>query len=238
MTSEAFAAAREEIEGYLEERLAPLRQLATEVAAAIGAASGAPTEADLADLVPLMRQRLETDPVMIGYGYAAAAGVIEERQRYLLWFQRRAGSIRRLNLNLADGDPDLYDYFDTDWFGHAERDLAPAVYGPYVDYAGADFLVLTAAVPVVVEGRFVGVAGADMDPGRVERALMAAMRGLPDEAVIVAADRSVMAAGSARWMPGERLRVHPAQEPERWRDIAPLPSWVGWTLAAGQLSGR
>ena len=236
MTSEAFDAARTEIESYLEALLAPLRELSAEVAGAMEATARPTGEEELAHLIPLLRQRLEVDPVMIGYGFAAAEGVIRDHRRFLLWFQRRGGVVRRLNLNLVDGDPELYDYFDTDWFLNAERDLAPTVYGPYVDYAGADFLVLTVVVPVVVGDRFVGVTGADMDPGLIEGAVVSIMRALPGDAVIVAADRSVMASSSPRWMPGERLAEHPAEEPARWSRLAPLSAWAGWTLALAPAS--
>jgi hypothetical protein len=236
MTGKTFEEVLHEIDGYLERRLEPMRALAADVVAFFQDAPDVVGEADLDGLVPGMQERLAADPAMIGYGFAAAPDVIRGRDRYLLWFQRRAAGIRRLNLNLADGDPELYDYFDTDWFGHAERDRRPAMYGPYVDYAGADFLVLTVAVPVLVGDRFVGVTGSDMDPGVVEGALVAMMRALPGEAVVVASDRSVIAAGSARWMPGERLAAHPAQASGEWAAVAPLRSWTGWTFALAAAS--
>lgn len=224
-----------EIDDYLERRLGPLRELAAEVAALVGVAASAPggtlAESDLDGLVASMKERLAADEAMLSHGFAAAPGVMRGGDRYLLWFVRRPTGIRRLILNLAAGDPELYDYFDTDWYGRAERDRTPALFGPYVDYAGADFLVLTVAVPVLVGDRFVGVAGSDMDPGVLEGALVAMIRALPGEAVIVGADRSVMAAGSPRWMPGERLPVHPADEPERWAAVGALHAWTGWTFA-------
>jgi hypothetical protein len=229
---EAFARAKAAINEQLDRLVEPLTDLSRAIAAAVGPAElGSLRDSDLADLVPDIRHRLETIPAMVGYGFAAAPGVMLTGDHYLLWFQQRASGIRRLALNLTADDPDLYDYFDMDWYAGAERLRRPSIYGPYVDYAGADFLVLTVAAPIFVGERFIGVAGADIDPDVLERSLVAAMRGLPRDAVVVNADRSVLAAGSARWMPGERLPVHPRQEPESWLAVGELASWTSWTFA-------
>ena len=237
-TTQAVRDAVEGIDSHLEAQLAPMRELATRVAAIVGElGSGALREKDLARLQPWVTSVLETEPAYVSFGFAAAAGVMAERDHYLLWFQRRAAGIGRLRLNLAQDDPDLYDYFDMEWFTGADARRAPSIYGPYVDYAGAEFLVLTGAVPVEVEGRFVGVAGADMDPDVLERWLVPMLRGLPGDAVVVNADRSVLASGSARWMPGERLTAHPSTAPEEWLEVAELAAWSGWTLALAAPEG-
>lgn len=228
----AFREALQEINGDLDALLVPLGDLAREIGALVDPARlGGLRDADLADLVPAIKERLVGSQAMLGFGFLAARGVMLDGDHYLLWFQRRSTGVRRLNLNMTEGDPDLYDYFDTDWYAGAEQLQAPAVYGPYVDYAGADFLVVTAAVPVYADGRFIGVAGADLDPDVLERGLVARMRGLPGDAVVVNADRSVLAAGTARWMPGERLPVHPNRERDRWLAVGSLTSWTGWTFA-------
>lgn len=227
-----FRAVLEALNDYLHRELVPLGELAEELAATIDAeAVGSLAESDLAPLVPRIQGVLAGAPDFVGFGFAAAAGVMRESDHYLLWWQRRESGLRRLNLNLAEGDPELYEYLDTEWFTGAERLRAPAIHGPYVDYAGADFLVLTAAVPVLVGDRFVGVAGADIDPHRVEQALVHMLRGLPGEAVVVNDDRSVLAANSARWMPGERVRVHPVKDRASWQAVGAMTTWTGWTLA-------
>jgi hypothetical protein len=231
MTTTEFERILREMDEYLERRLEPLEALAAEVAVLYQDADGVMSPSDLDVLVPGIKQRLAADPGMISFGFAAGPGAIRGSDRFLFWFQRGAKGIRRLSLNLSDGDPDLYDYFDTDWFGRAQRDRTPALYGPYVDYAGADFLVLTVAVPIVVGDRFVGIAGSDMDPGVIERALVSRIRELSGDAVIVGSDRSVLAAGSPRWMPGERLPVHPADQQDRWAAVGAMSAWTGWTFA-------
>ncbi|MCA1984596.1 cache domain-containing protein [Nocardioides nematodiphilus] len=235
MTADVVRSAVEQIGRRLEDQLAPLRGLADQVAhAAQGVAVGALREKDLAHLIAWITAELESEAAYVSLGFAAASGVMAERDHYLLWLQRRAGGIGRLRINLSQNDPDLYDYFDMEWFSGAERRKEPSIYGPYVDYAGADFLVLTVAVPVQVGSRFVGVAGADLDPDELERWLVPLLRALPGEALVVNGDRSVLASGSARWMPGERLAVHPAAAPEGWRTVVELSPWTGWTLALAE----
>jgi hypothetical protein len=237
--ADAVRAAVRAINVQLDEDLARLSDLAGELASVVApSAIGKLLEADLADLVPLMRRRLDSAAAFVGLGFAAAPGVMADRDHYLLWFQKRSTGIRRLQLNLAENDPELYDYFDMEWFSGAERRQAPSLYGPYVDYAGADFLVLTLAVPVRVGGRFIGVSGADLDPDVLERRLVLTLRALPGDAVIVNADRSVLAAGSARWMPGERLAAHPGDVPDQWLATSALAPWTGWTLALAAPEGR
>lgn len=237
--ADGVRAAVRAINAQLDADLAPLRDLAGEVAAAVDpAAVGRLLDADLAGLVPPMKRRLDAAAAFVGLGFAAAPRVMAEHDHYLLWFQKRPTGIRRLTLNLAENDPDLYDYFDMEWFSDAERQRAPSVYGPYVDYAGADFLVLTLAVPVQVGGRFIGVSGADLDPDALERRLVRTLRALPGDAVIVNTDRSVLAAGSSRWMPGERLAAHPGDVPDRWLATGALHAWTGWTLALAAPEGR
>lgn len=228
----AFAAARRSINEQLERLLAPLSDLAASVSVMVDPDRvGSLRDADLSELVPQIEERLMAAPAMVGFGFAAARGLMQGHDHHLLWYQKRPTGLRRLNLNLIDDDPELYDYFEMEWFTGAERRGTPAIFGPYVDYAGADFLVLTIAVPVFVRGHFVGVTGTDLDPDVVERDLVASMRGLPGDSVVVNADRSVLAAGTPRWMPGERLRNHPLSEPSDWLAVGALSEWTGWTFA-------
>ncbi len=228
---EAVRKVCDEIIDLLDRQLVPIGALARSLTDSIDVSGvGHLVEDDLAGLLPTIETDLESMPMFAGCGFAAAPGVIEAKDHYLLWLQKGPGGIHRLNLNLNPSDPDLYDYHDTDWFSGAQARQAPAVYGPYIDYAGANLLALTVAVPVVVEEKFIGVAGADLYAEAVESELIQLMRGLPD-AVVVNADRSVVASGSARWMPGERVGVHPASDPSSYAAVVPLGDWAGWVLA-------
>ncbi|MCL2584449.1 MAG: cache domain-containing protein [Streptosporangiales bacterium] len=228
-----FRQAREAVTRLLDDQLVPLTGLAERFAGLVpGESVGQVTEKrHLAGLLPGIEAALQASDLAAGLGFAAAPGVVEDRDHYLLWLQKHAGGVRRLSLNLAPGDPDLYDYHDTEWFSGAQRLGAPAAYGPYVDYAGADLLVVTIAVPVLAGGRFAGVAGTDLLAEALEHRLIQLLRPLPGDAVLVAPDRSVIAAGTPRWMPGERLAVHPARDAGRYLAVETVNDWTGWVLA-------
>lgn len=233
MTEPAFERTRAAITGLLDRQLVPLAALAERIAGLVPAeAVGRVTEKKhLSGVLPSIEEDLTASDLAAGLGFAAAPGVIEGRDHYLLWLQKQDGGIRRLSLNLEASDPDLYDYHDTEWFTSA-RDLgAPAAYGPYVDYAGADLPVLTIALPVTVGGRFIGITGADLLADELEHRLVRLLRALPGDAVLAGPDRSVIAAGTPRWMPGERLAAHPERERDGYLAVGPVSGWTGWTLA-------
>lgn len=230
---EAFQRARRSVIDFLDDQLVPLGELARLVAAegAEPAAGDRLTEEQLQPIVPRLTAVLEESDYVVGHGFVAAPDAVQGRERYLLWMQKRGDRITELHLNLDPGDPDLYDYLDMEWFTRARDREMPAVFGPYVDYAGADLVVLTAAVPIFVDQRFLGVAGCDLLADAVELRIVQLLRGLPGDAIVVNADRSVVAANSARWLPGERLPVHPINDRGSYVAVGSLGDWAGWVLA-------
>lgn len=233
MTEAEFRHTREELASILDRQLVPLAGLAGRISGLVPAGDiGHVTEKEhLIGVLPEIEAGLAGSQLAAGSGFAAAPGVVEGRDHYLLWLQKQGGGIRRLNLNLDAADPDLYDYHDTEWFSGAQALGRPAAYGPYVDYAGADLLVVTIAVPVLAEGRFIGVTGADLLADELESRLTRLLRALPGDAVLVGPDRSVIAAGTPRWMPGERFSVHPAKDQGNYLAVEPVNDWTGWVLA-------
>lgn len=82
--------------------------------------------------MPLLR-RIEAVVVqldaVVGHGFVAAPGVVEGRERYLLWLQQRAQGARRLNLNFDPSDVDVYDYLTMEWYTAARNRHTPVVFG-------------------------------------------------------------------------------------------------------------
>jgi hypothetical protein len=226
-----FEATTARLSAFLDDLLRPLRELAVLVVDDVGPFDEPLPEGRFESLAAWLRDAVEEHPLAAGIGFAAAPGVVVGHDHFLYWMQRQRTGIRRLALNLTEGDPDLYEYHEMDWFAGARAKHGPAVYGPYVDYAGSDLVVITAALPVYVGERFVGVAGGDFPVEGVEDEVIRALRGLSPDALVVTGDRSIVAAGSPRWMPGERLAVLPAAEPAAYLSLAALGDWSGWTLA-------
>ncbi|WP_299558082.1 hypothetical protein [uncultured Mycolicibacterium sp.] len=195
------------------------------------------TEAHFSAMQPRFVELVEEHSALVwGMGFLAAPGVVEGRERYLAWWQRNSGGrVARLRLNFDPTSVDVYDYLQMDFFRLAAAGRARVAFGPYVDYSGSDMYTITATVPVVADGTFLGVAGADLVVGEVERRLLAVLRGTDEETLIVNAERRVLAANTPRWFVGSRLPEMPAVGDEsgsgEFREVAELALGTGWVVA-------
>jgi len=163
-------------------------------------------------------------------GFVAAPSVVEGRERYMAWWQRHNERVARLRLNFDPTSIDVYDYLQMDWYQLAQRGQQRVAYGPYVDYSGSDMYTITATIPVIADGIFLGVAGADLVVGDVERRLIEVLRHTDEDAVVVNTERRVIAANTPRWLVGSRLDTVPTVG-ETFADVAELPLGTGWCLA-------
>lgn len=201
------------------------------------------TEAHLGGLQRRLADRLHEERAVWGMGFIAAPFVVDGKERYLAWWQRHSDRVARLRLNFDPTSIDVYDYLQMDWYRMAQRGHPRVAYGPYVDYSGSDMYTITATIPIVADGAFLGVAGADLVVGEVERHLLEVLRLTDDDAVVVNTERRVIAANTARWFVGSRLPampvVGPAADASAFREVAELPLGTGWVLAiAESLSGE
>jgi hypothetical protein len=118
------------------------------------AAGAALTPDRLSGMREIIWRQLRLLPAADGAGFVAAPGVITGKDRHLEWWQRTASGdggpdeFARIRLNLDPESIDLYDYLDMDWFTIPQREGRPHVYGPYIDFSGADRYVVTMTVPV------------------------------------------------------------------------------------------
>lgn len=193
------------------------------------------TEAHFSGLQRRLADLLKEERAVWGMGFIAAPFIVDGRERYLAWWQRHNDRVARLRLNFDPTSIDVYDYLQMDWYQLAQRGHARVAYGPYVDYSGSDMYTITATIPVVADGIFLGVAGADLVVGEVERHLLEVLRQTDDDAVVVNTERRVIAANTARWFVGSRLPampvVSPTADPSAFREVAELPLGTGWVLA-------
>jgi hypothetical protein len=204
----------------------------TEVGAAMAALAAAARagrnplrRADLAALRPLVAQVLARHR-----GFAAGAGVVlapdalTDAPRCIEWWWADRGTgPGHLEVDLDPGSAEFYDYTTTEWYREPARTGQPCIAGPYVDYICTHKYTFTVSVPVVDDGRFVGVAGADILAGEVERMLLPglSMLGRANRpAVLVSGDGRVIASGTASILPGTVLRPAgpgPGAGPLPWR---------------------
>jgi len=211
----------------------------TAVAAAARAGRRPLRRADLATLRPLVGQVLARHR-----GFAAGAGVVlapdalADAPRCIDWWWADRG-IGQLEVDLDPTSAEFYDYTSTEWYREPARTGRPCIAGPYVDYICTHKYTFTVSVPVVDDGRFVGVAGADILAGEVERMLLPglSMLGRANRpAVLVSGNGRVIASGTASILPGTVLRpsgpvaaAGPVTAADAATAVGPLP----WVLLSG-----
>ena len=171
--------------------------------AALGAGGATDLEVRAHDLL--------TAPDQLAVGLGLVAAPAPQRDVRLLWWQADPGGgpVTALRPDLRPASVDFYDYTATDWFDVPRRTGRRHVLGPYVDVHGTGRYLLTLTGPLVADGEFVGVVGADVPVNRFESHLLRLLD--PDvEAVLVLNDESrVVLSTSPCWLVGDLLGTPP-----------------------------
>jgi hypothetical protein len=145
----------------------------------------------------------------VGLGLIVAPRAGNGFRRRLHWWQVDPVAERLVAL-----DPDLrssslgfYDYTAADWFAVPLRTGRRHVVGPYVDVHGTGRYVLTLTEPVVSDGEFLGVVGADLPVPWFESHLLRLLTSVDAPFVVVNGEDRVVLSTSPRALVGERLPV-------------------------------
>jgi Cache domain len=186
--------------------------------------------ADFTVLRPLAADLLrEQAGLVAGAGVVLAPDVAADAPRCIEWWWADAGArISRLRVDTDPSSAECYDYTTTEWYREPERTGRAAVAGPYVDFICTREYTFTLAVPVHDAGRFLGVAGADILAGQIERLMLPGLAGLGRVAVLVSGRGRVIASNCASIRPGTVLRG-----PDRPAGLVPVAGLGGllpWTL--------
>ncbi|MGN6611406.1 MAG: cache domain-containing protein [Angustibacter sp.] len=180
-------------------------------------AAGRPSRADLHVVEPATAMLRLPDLPLVGAGFVAAPGALADTAYWLEWFTTDHDVAQPVVEPLdAQTDPeadDFRDYTALAWFSGPRDDGEAHVTGPYVDYLCTDEYTLTFTQPVVVDGAFVGVVGADLFARSVEAAVLPVMGRLPGPSVLLNAAGRVVAACRSAWVTGDLVR----EVPEGWQ---------------------
>ncbi|EFE68089.1 conserved hypothetical protein [Streptomyces viridosporus ATCC 14672] len=223
----------ERVSGLLREVFDHLETVAGEVVArrrAVLAEGGSFGVREVAALKPVLVERIDEQPAADGFGFFAAAGLLPERDRHFEWWQRGGTGFVQLRLNLDPSSVDVYDYFEMDWFAAGRDHSRRSVFGPYVDYFGADRYVFTLTAPVFDEV-FLGVVGADLRVNEFEPRLLRALRGGAHDAVLVGPEQRVIAANTSRWLIGSRLPRTPRSGEDGFVMVGEVGLDSDWVVA-------
>ncbi|WP_300719714.1 cache domain-containing protein [Pseudomonas sp.] len=191
-----------------------------------------PTARDLASLRPAIdRQLLATGAFGCGGGVILEPGCLADREMHLeWWYLADGGKTMPLRPNFDLRRENFYDYTEMPWFSRPRTTGASNVEGPYVDLYGTNMYVLTFTMPIVVQGRFIGVAGLDLSLHNLERLLVRSLMRLEHEAVLLSGDGRVIASNSANWMVGDLAPKLLEPLPENGIRLPLAEPDAGWSL--------
>lgn len=177
-------------------------------------AAGHPRRADLHVVEPATAMLQLPDLPLVGAGFVAAPRALADAAYWLEWVTTDHDVAQPVVGPLdAQTDPeadDFRDYTALAWFSGPRDDGEAHVTGPYVDYLCTDEYTLTFTQPVVVDGAFVGVVGADLFARSMEAAVLPVMGRLRGPSVLVNAAGRVVAACRSAWVTGDLVREVPA----------------------------
>jgi hypothetical protein len=152
---------------------------------------------DVRDLLHLPGQ------LAVGLGLVVAPRPAAGLPLRLEWWQAEpdGGRVRALEPDLRPDSLGYYDYTAAEWFAVPRRTRRRHVVGPYVDVHGTGRYLLTLTEPVVVDGEFAGVAGADVSVRRFEAHLLRRLGPGAPFLLLNGEDRVVLST-SPRWLVG------------------------------------
>jgi hypothetical protein len=163
-----------------------------------------------ADLEERARELLAA-PEQLAVGFGLVAAPAPDRDVRLLWWQADpdGGPVTALRPDLRPASLDFYDYTATDWFEGPRRTRRRHVLGPYVDVHGTGRYLLTLTGPLIADGEFLGVVGADVPVNRFENHLLRALDADVDAVVVLNDEGRVVLSTSPRWLVGDLLGTSP-----------------------------
>lgn len=180
------------------------------------------TRRDLASLQPRLHAALgHSGGLLRGTGVVLAPARLMDARLWIDWWViDREGIVHPTYFEFDERSLDYYDYTRAEWYLSPESGTLLSLVGPYVDFNGIDDYIVTATSPMLVDGQFVGVAGADLAVDEIERRLNAANRSFGVELVVTNASNRIVASMSARHVAGALL---PAEANAQRFTVSGLP---------------
>ncbi|GFG50891.1 cache domain-containing protein [Mycolicibacterium agri] len=172
-------------------------------------------ERDIEPIRDLSRTLLARTEIEAGMGMIMAPGLLPAEPLRLEWWQRDPNrpSPVWLDVDLNPASVDFYDYVAAEWFAVPRTTGRRHVTGPYVDVYGTDGYQLTLTMPVIDDGEFLGVTGADVPVARFETHILRRLGSLCTDLVVVNSENRVVLSSSPRWLAGSLMTPDHAQAP-------------------------
>jgi len=150
---------------------------------------------------------LRPDQLAVGLGLVVAPRPERRLPLRLEWWQvdPDGGHLHALEPDLRPTSLGYYDYTAAEWFDVPRRTGRRHVVGPYVDVHGTGRYLLTLTEPVLIDGEFAGVVGADVPVRRFETHLLAELGADRTQFLLVNDEDRVVLSTSARRLVGGLL---------------------------------
>lgn len=185
-----------------------------------------PRRQDLALVEALVEPALtDAEHPVQGAGFVAAENLLQDARWWLEWFTRDLdGRFQRLVTHSEPQGIGFYDYEWLPWYVVPRETGQRHVTGPYVDYLCTEEYTLTFTTPVLVDGRFAGVAGADIAVRNAEKVVLPSLCAHEAGLAVVNDDGRILSSNSGRHMCGDLL-----PEPDQG-------AWTTWPIDGLPLS--
>ncbi|MBO0824242.1 MAG: PDC sensor domain-containing protein, partial [Actinobacteria bacterium] len=198
---QAFAAA---IRSFAEQIIEWLHQLGHDTAGPFAAGEG-PAVIQQHVSRSLFTRLDETGPAIHGLGVLAEVGVIPGHDYWMDWWLRTdAGGLQPDTHHVMDPSRDnFYDYASRDFIAGPRKHRIPWATGPYIDHGGVDDYLVTMSVPIIGQGRFLGVAAADLLVADIERVFAPWLASANGVRLLLNADGRVIVSNTATYNVGD-----------------------------------
>ncbi|MGC2976166.1 cache domain-containing protein [Brevibacterium sp. FAM 25378] len=175
-----------------------------------------PQREDLSSVGDLLQSVLNDHAGVIdGIGIASVNGYLQDSQFWIEWWRfKNSRELEFVAHSLNPSRDHFYDYADRDWFTRPLSSGGMSVTGPYVDFGGTNTSTVTLALPIVVGGAYVAVAGADIHASHFEDYLLSSATladvdgALSGSALLINSDNRVIASNSADHLPGDLVSTN------------------------------
>jgi Methyl-accepting chemotaxis protein (MCP) signalling domain len=226
----SIAAALAPVLGLARQEAGRFHALYEEVTARRG---GTILREDLAALDPGFHALIERfGHLVCGVGAVPHRDVLADVSLWLQWWTNEPTGPQFLECDWDPNSPTFYDYPSAEWFREPTARLEPWTAGPFFDGGGANLHIVTISAPVIVGGRAIGVAAADMRVDQIDALCRPALERVGARAALVSRNGRVVSSSDPSWcQAGAEL------EPE-------LAAWCAasqdhWTVRAdGHTLGR
>jgi hypothetical protein len=164
--------------------------------------------------------------LLCGVGAVPARDVLADVSLWLQWWTNEPAGPTFLQCDWDPRSPTFYDYPSAEWFREPTARLEPWTAGPFFDEGGTNIHLVTISAPVIVEGRAIGVAAADMRVDQIDALCRPALEGVGVSAALISRDGRVVSSNDPAW-----CRAGAELEPE-------LAAWCTaatghWTVGTG-----